>query len=123
MRLARIKDKIILAKKLLAKKDFPNFGELIESEALELHAIMLTATPSLIYWLPGTVSVMRLVKKLRNEGLPVYFTVNTGQDVHLIVEQKNTKTLVNNLKGRSEIKNIIINFPAVGARLLNGRNS
>lgn len=121
-RLARIKEKIKRMKKLLKEKKFPEFGELIESEALELHAIMLTSTPSLVYWLPGTVSIMRLVKKLRNEGLAVYFTINTGQDIHLMVEKKNITPLMTKLKGRSEIKKIIINFPAVGAGLLNGGN-
>ena len=81
-------DKIIQCKKYINEKDFKSFGELVESEALELHAIMLTSQPSLIYWLPATVRVMKLVKKWRNEGFLVYFTVNTGQDIHLLCEKK-----------------------------------
>lgn len=118
-RLKRIKRKTTLLKKWLKEKNFPKFGQLIEEEALELHAIMLTSTPSLIYWQPGTITLMKLVKRLRNKGLPVYFTINTGQDVHLIVEKDNIKTLVERLKEVKEIKDIIVNFPSTGARIVN----
>lgn len=117
-RLAHIKEKIGKLKKFLQQKNFKQFGELVEAEALELHAIMLTSQPSLIYWLPGTLMVMKFVKKLRSEGLPVYFTINTGEDVHLIVEQKNIKKLQKKLISIKEIKKIIVNYPAKGARLI-----
>jgi len=116
-RLQNIKIKLERAKQLLTEKNFPLFGELLEAEALELHAIMLTSRPSLIYWTPGTLKIMKLVKKWRGEGLPVYFTINTGQDIHLICEQKNIDKIQEKLKEIDEIKNIIINYPSVGARL------
>lgn len=116
-RLNNINKKINQFKKSLETKNFTEFGQIIENEALELHAIMLTSTPSLIYWQPETVKLMKLVKKWRSEDLEVYFTINTGQDVHLIIEEKNTKELIQKLKGIKEVKNIIINQPSVGARL------
>ena len=119
VRLSNINKKIELCKKLLSEKNFPEFGKLIEAEALELHAIMLTSSPSLIYWLPGTIKIMKLVKKWRSEGLAVYFTVNTGQDVHLIIEGKNKEILLEKLQKVKEIKKVIVNTPALGARLIN----
>jgi diphosphomevalonate decarboxylase len=116
-RLEKIQDKIMEIKRYLQQKDFKSFGELIESEALELHAIMLTATPGLIYWLPGTISVMRQVQKLRRVGLQVYFTVNTGQDIHLICQKKDAKRVSELVKGIPEVRDIIINLPAKGAHL------
>lgn len=116
-RLDNIGEKIKRFKKVLSTKNFTKFGEIIESEALELHAIMLTSTPSLIYWQPETVKLMKLVKKWRDEGLEVYFTVNTGQDIHLITEEKNKEILVERLKKIKEVKKIIVNQPSAGARL------
>lgn len=116
-RLKNINEKIIRFKKALETKSFTEFGQMVEQEALELHAIMLTSTPSLIYWQPETVKLMKLVKKWRNEDLEVYFTVNTGQDIHLIVEENNAEKLVKKLKEIKEVKKIIINQPAEGARL------
>ncbi len=115
-RLSRINEKIILIKKFIKEKNFISFGELIESEALELHAIMLTSNPSLIYWTPGTLKIMKAVKKWRLTGLPVYFTINTGQDIHLFCESENEKRLVSELKKISEVKDIIINYPSIGAK-------
>jgi diphosphomevalonate decarboxylase len=118
LRLANINKKIKILKNILKKKDFFDFGELIEQEALELHSIMLTSKPSLIYWLPSTVLIMRLVKKLRKTGLPVYFTLNTGCDIHLIIEKKNLEKLLLKLKTYKEIKKIIINYPSYGAKII-----
>lgn len=115
----RIKEKIKRFKKALKEKDFTLFGNIIEGEALELHAIMLTSTPSLIYWQPATVKLMKLVKQWRNQGLEVYFTFNTGQNIHLIVEEKNKNKLIKNLNQIKEAKNIIVNYPSIGARLIN----
>lgn len=116
-RLANIKAKLERAKRLLKEKNFTKFGELLEAEALELHAIMLTSQPSLIYWTPGTLKIMKLVKKWRSEGLPVYFTINTGQDIHLICQQRDTVKVGTKLKEIEEVRNIIVNKPAVGVRL------
>lgn len=116
-RLNNINKKINQFKKSLETKNFTEFGRIIENEALELHTIMLTSTPSLICWQTETVRLMKLVKKWRSEGLEVYFTVNTGQDIHLIIEEKNTRKLIKKLKDIKEVKKIIINRPSAGARL------
>ncbi len=117
VRQSQIKEKIGKIKNLIKTKKFVEFGELIEEEALELHAIMLTSTPSLLYWLPGTVELMRLARQLRQEGLPVYFTVNTGQNIHLIVQKKDADILLKQLNKLDVVHKVIINKPAVGARI------
>lgn len=116
-RLKRINSKIKFLKLFIKNKDFVSFGHLIEAEALELHSIMLTCNPYLMYWLPNTVLLMHLVRLWRKE-FPVYFTINTGQDIHIIVEEKNKDKLLNKLKKVKEIKHIFINKPSKGARLI-----
>jgi diphosphomevalonate decarboxylase len=117
-RLKLNKEKILLVKKYLKEKNFRKFGELVEEEALELHAIYLTSHPSLIYLLPGTLRIMHEVKKWRGEGLEVYFTLNTGQDIHLICEKKNAKkvsSLVSQIEG---VQKTIVNNASKGAHLV-----
>jgi len=113
------KQKMENIKEYLNKKNFKKFGELIEAEALELHAIYLTSNPSLIYLTPESLRIIKNVKKWREDGLPVYFTLNTGQDVHLICEKKNAKKVSALVKKIQGIKKTIINYPDVGARLSN----
>ena len=117
LRLEKINGKIKSIKKIMETKDFKAFGELVEAEALELHAIMLTSSPSLIYWLPGTLKVMHAVKKWRQEGLEVYFTVNTGQDIHLICQKKDVEKVIEKAKEVSDVQKRIVNYPSKGARL------
>jgi diphosphomevalonate decarboxylase len=117
-RLSLIGKKISLLKDFIKKRDFKKFGKLVEEEALELHSIMLTSKPPLIYWLPETVAIMKAVLKWRSEGLLVYFTINTGQDVHLLIQEKNKSALLQRLKKIKEIKKIVINTPSVGAKLI-----
>lgn len=118
VRLKRIKEKIQLLKKYMAEKNFKLFGELVEQEALELHAIMLTSTPPLIYFLPETVKIMHTVKKWRQEGLQVYFTVNTGQDIHLICQKKDAEKVVQKVEEVSDVTRTIINYPSKGERIV-----
>lgn len=116
-RLEKIDDKIKLIKKYMKEKDFGKFGELIEQEALELHAIYFTSKPSLIYLLPASLLLMHMVKKWRQNGLSVYFTLNTGQDVHLICQKKDVEK-VSKLAGKiKEVQKTIINYPSKGTRL------
>jgi len=117
VRKAHMAEKIREIKKYMEKKDFQNFGEMVEAEALELHAIMLTSRPSLIYLMPGSLLLMKLVKKWRSEGLHVYFTVNTGQDVHLICEKKNAEKVSELAASIEGVQKTIINTPAKGASL------
>lgn len=119
VRLAHMKEKNEKVKQLIKDKLFTEFGELIEAEALELHSIMLTQYPPLIYWTPGTLRIMKLVSHWRAEGIPVYFTINTGQDIHLICEQENVEKVKDKLKDIEEVKVIIVNTPGEGARLSN----
>lgn len=118
IRRSRMKDKIKLLKKYLADKNFTKFGELVEAEALDLHSIMLTSTPSLIYLLPGSLRMMRMVKKWRQEGLQVYFTVNTGQDIHLICRKKDFQEVSRKALEVSEVQRTIINYSSQGAHLI-----
>jgi diphosphomevalonate decarboxylase len=117
-RASSMEKKLARIKELIKEKNFKEFGELIEAEALEMHAIMITSHPSLIYWSVGTLKIMKLVKKWRSEGLPVYFTINTGQDIHLICEQKDSALVEEKLKQVPDVRGIIVNQPAEGAHVI-----
>lgn len=116
-RLGHIDEKIKALKESLKEKNFKFFGEIIEAEALELHAIMLTSTPSLIYWSCGTLELMKRVKVWRKEGMSVYFTINTGQDIHLFCRKSEVDNLCKKLHDIFVVRKIIVNYPSIGTRL------
>lgn len=117
-RLKRMESKIKKLKKSLAEKDFSVFGTLVENEALELHAIMLTSTPSLIYLRPETLFFMKEVVKWRKKGLEAYFSLNTGQALHILCQSKDLMRVKLKLRGYRNIKKIIISRPAEGAGII-----
>lgn len=117
-RLQRVEVKIKELKKSLAEKDFSKVGTLVENEALELHAIMLTSAPSLIYLHPETLFFMKEVTKWRKEGLEAYFSLNTGQALHILCQNKDLVRVKLKLAGYGNIKKIIISRPEMGAGII-----
>lgn len=111
-----MKQKIKDIKQIIQDKSFKDFGELIEAEALNMHAVMTTSSPSLIYWTVGSLNLMKQVKKWRAEGMMAYFTLNTGQDIHILIEQKNTKQLIQRLNELNFVKRVIKNSVSTGAK-------
>ncbi len=114
-RLKNIQEKIHTCTEAIRKKDFEIFGELIESEALEMHSIAFTSHPPMIYWAPETLRLMLETQRWRKAGLPVYFTINTGHDIHLITTPDHEKKLVSLIHKSCTVKKIIMNHPSEGA--------
>ncbi|MFH0875915.1 MAG: diphosphomevalonate decarboxylase [archaeon] len=118
-RLSMIATKIKIIKKLIKEKKFKEFGELCEAEALEMHAVMLTSNPPLIYWQPETLRLMKQIRKWRTDGLfDAYFTINTGQDVHVLCLEKDASAIKDRLSSIDYVKEIIVNKPSYGTRLI-----
>ncbi len=117
-RLEGIPEKINNVKRLIEERNFSEFGDLVEREALEFHSILFTSNPPLFYWTPGTVAVMKYVQSLRRDGLECYFTINTGQDVHVICKQEDAEKVAEKLKELPEVIKTITNFPSPGAHLV-----
>jgi diphosphomevalonate decarboxylase len=116
-RIAGMERKIGEFKRLLAACDFTAWGNLIEREALEMHAVMITSTPPLLYWLPTTVILMKEVQKWRSEGIEAYFTINTGQDVHVICREKDREKVVSLVSSLPYVQKTIPNKTGKGTRL------
>jgi diphosphomevalonate decarboxylase len=65
--------------------DVEKFGELAESEALTLHAMMMTSRPYFILFKPKTLEIINAIWAFRKETkLPVHFTLDAGANVHML---------------------------------------
>ena len=71
-RLKTVIKNLVKLKQAVKDKDFSALGQIMENECLNMHAVMLTGTPSLIYWLPETVRLMQAVRTWRKSGLESY---------------------------------------------------
>jgi diphosphomevalonate decarboxylase len=65
--------------------DIERFIAIVESEALQLHAMMMTSHPYFILMKPNTLEIINRIWAYRREtGLPVCFTLDAGANVHLL---------------------------------------
>jgi diphosphomevalonate decarboxylase len=72
-------------KAALISGDEETMGRLLESEALSLHAMMMTSPDSYTLLRPNSLLAMEKVREFRvHTGLPVYFTLDAGPNLHLI---------------------------------------
>jgi diphosphomevalonate decarboxylase len=78
----------------LKKGDFNTFARISEIEAIGLHALMMTSSPS--YNLMGTnsLNIIEKIKAFRTDsGLDLCFTMDAGPNVHLIYPKLNHKKI------------------------------
>ena len=72
----------------IEQRDFSLLGSTAEHNALCMHASMLCASPSLLYWQPDSVRIMHEIWAARRSGLEVYFTMDAGPNVKLLFQDK-----------------------------------
>jgi diphosphomevalonate decarboxylase len=61
------------------------FADIVEAEALELHALMMTSQPSFILMQPNTLDIIQRIRSFRERTqLPVCFTLDAGPNVHVL---------------------------------------
>jgi diphosphomevalonate decarboxylase len=96
----------------LAKRDLTRLGPVIEQDALAMHAVMMTSTPSLLYWQPGTLAILQAVRQWREQdGLQVYYTIDAGPNVHLICEAETVDEVKARLVTLSVVQQVIVSRP------------
>ncbi|NJY62153.1 diphosphomevalonate decarboxylase [Salinimicrobium sp. CDJ15-81-2] len=71
--------------KIFRSGDLEEFIKIVESEALTLHAMMMTSQPYFLLMKPNTLAIINRVFKFREEtGLHLCFTLDAGANVHLL---------------------------------------
>ena len=72
-------------KTVLETGNLIEFIQIVESEALTLHAMMMTSMPYFILMKPNTLEIINKIWKFRNDTkIPVCFTLDAGANVHVL---------------------------------------
>lgn len=117
-RLQNIEKKLTAVRTALAKKDFEALGELTEAEALEFQSILFTSHPAILMLEPGSLQIMHRVQELRQKGIPVYFTMNTGFNIHVLTLPEFEEQVSQELAALSDVKEIIHSQVGQGPQFL-----
>ena len=79
---------------ILEKGDLFAFCELVEKEAMMLHSLMMTSSPSYVLMKPETLEIMNEIKAFRKKNnVPVCFTLDAGANVHVLYPEKDSKSV------------------------------
>ncbi len=70
---------------VLQQGDAMEFCRIVESEALYLHAMMMTSNPDYLLMEPGTVAIIHKIRQFRHDtGIACCFTLDAGANVHFL---------------------------------------
>lgn len=104
--------------------DLSGFIKIVESEALSLHAMMMTSMPYYILMKPNTLEIINRIWKYREDtGSHACFTLDAGANVHLLYPEKEKeavlKFIATDLVSLCKNGEFIVDQTGIGAQKLN----
>ncbi len=82
-RMAHIHRQVRTVRRSLREADFETTFETAEHDSLSLAATTMTGPSGWVYWEPETLAVFDTVRELRDDGVPAYFSTDTGASVYV----------------------------------------
>ena len=98
-----------------AAGDFTRIGEITESHALRMHALIQSCEPPIRYLAPQSIAIFDAVASLRAQGLEAYATADAGPNIAVIVRPEQAEDLRDAL---AEFGPARLVGPGAGAALL-----
>ncbi|RWW93847.1 diphosphomevalonate/mevalonate 3,5-bisphosphate decarboxylase family protein [Flavobacterium cerinum] len=123
-RFAQAHENLSAMKAALSSGDLETFIKITESEALTLHAMMMTSMPYFILMKPNTLEIINRIWKFRSDtNTPVCFTLDAGANVHVLypenVSSKVLDFIKNELVGFCQNSQYLCDKIGTGAAKLN----
>lgn len=119
---ARVADasrRLEICRKAILNHHFEMLADIVELDSNLMHAVMLTSTPTLLYWQPATLAVMEAVQSWRKGGLPVCYTIDAGPNVHVLCTMDAYKEVEARIQDLSMGEKILVAHPGGPAVLEN----
>jgi len=80
---------------IFKKGELKQFIAVVEAEALQLHAMMMTSTPNFILMKPHTLEIINRIRAYRKKtNSNVCFTLDAGANVHLLYPEAEKETIL-----------------------------
>ena len=98
-RFAQAQQHISAIKAILITGNLEEFIKIVESEALTLHAMMMSSLPYFILMKPNTLEIINIIWNFRKETkIPVCFTLDAGANVHVLYPENVTEAVLQFIK-------------------------
>jgi len=94
-RFLQANDNLSKISKILQEGNCKDFINLVESEALTLHAMMLTSNPYFILMKPNTLEIINKIWEYRQENNSnICFTLDAGANVHVLFPENEKENIL-----------------------------
>jgi diphosphomevalonate decarboxylase len=107
----------------LLGRDFDRLASIAELDSNLMHAVMATSEPPLLYLQEATVRVLREVPGWRHDGVPVFYTVDAGPNVHLITPTETAESVAVRARAVPGVRDVLPSGVGGAAVLLEGGNA
>ncbi|WP_226037291.1 diphosphomevalonate decarboxylase [Aquibacillus saliphilus] len=116
--LETVEKDLSLARSAINEHDFEKLGDVVEANALKMHATTLGANPPFMYWQSATIDVIEHVQELRSKGIKAYFTIDAGPNVKVICQQKDEQVVRDLLLNVDSVEDVYLCHPGPGVTYL-----
>jgi len=120
---ARVHDaprRLSACRQAILQRDFDALAEVVELDSLLMHAVMMTSSPPLEYWLPSTLTILHAVAEWRARGAGVCATVDAGPNVHCLCASGEAEMIRSGLQELHGVQRVLECPPGEGAMTLTG---
>jgi diphosphomevalonate decarboxylase len=85
------------AQEAFLKQDLEQLGQLMRVSYLRMFSTMFSSNPPVMFWLPGSVTIMKACEELRGSGIPAWETMDAGPQVKILTLEKYTNQILQTL--------------------------
>jgi diphosphomevalonate decarboxylase len=118
---ARVADaprRLAICRQAILQRDFDALAQIVELDSNLMHAVIMTSTPPLFYWLPATIQVIQSVIAWRQGGLPACYTIDAGPNVHVLCPSGYAQEITDRLSHIENVLQVLTAHPGGPASLL-----
>lgn len=118
LRLQTLPHTLAVIEAAIAARDIAAMGEAIEQEAINMHSVSMTAERPITFPSQQSFDLMAAIKSWRREkGLRAYFTLDAGENVHIIHEADQLAKLKELLADFGGIEDVLYDRIGAGPRI------
>jgi len=110
---------MVAIKQAIKAKDIDQIGHIAEENALRMHALTFSADPGFTYFNGETLTIIKAVEDLRNQGVNCYYTMDAGPNVKVIYDRGNRNKIVEELSNIVGPERLVVSQPGPGIKIWN----
>ncbi|KRN02233.1 phosphomevalonate kinase [Levilactobacillus senmaizukei DSM 21775 = NBRC 103853] len=102
----------------ISQHDFQQMGEILESNAMRMHALTLSAQPPFTYLNGDSLITMQAVQDLRAAGTACYYTLDAGPNVKIFCQTADLPKITQTMADLFGPEHVIVAHPGPGIQFL-----